>query len=79
MRKRFRRRAAIEPVIGHLKHQYRLLRCFLKGHAGDQVNLMLAAAAWNFRKWMRQGLSFWLWILHRLKNLGRPVLIHSIS
>ena len=44
MRKRFRRRAAIEPLIGHLKYQYRLLRS-LKGHAGDQVNLMLAAAA----------------------------------
>ena len=30
MRKRFRRRAAIEPVISHLKLDSRLLRCFLK-------------------------------------------------
>ena len=45
MRARFRRRAAIEPVISHLKHQYRLVRCFLKGFVGDQVNLLLAAAA----------------------------------
>jgi IS5 family transposase len=45
MRARFRRRAAIEPVISHLKHQYRLVRCFLKGFVGDQINLLLAAAA----------------------------------
>jgi transposase, IS5 family len=38
-------RAAVEPVISHLKHQYRLLRCFLKGFVGDQINLLLAAAA----------------------------------
>ena len=43
MRKRFRRRAAIEPVISHLKADFRLLRCFLKGFQGDQLNLMLAA------------------------------------
>jgi IS5 family transposase len=60
MRKRFRRRAAIEPVISHLKADYRLLRCFLKGFQGDQINLMLAAAAWNFRKWMRILPLFWL-------------------
>ena len=60
MRKRFRRRAAIEPVISHLKHDSRLLRCFLKGFQGDQLNLMLAAAPWNFRKWMRLFVLFWL-------------------
>jgi hypothetical protein len=38
MRKRFRRRAAIEPVISHLKADFRLLRCFLKGFQGDQLN-----------------------------------------
>ncbi len=63
MRKRFRRRAAIEPVISHLKHDFRLLRCFLKGFQGDQLNLMLAAAAWNFRKWMRLFTLFWLRLL----------------
>ena len=63
MRARFRRRAAIEPVISHLKYDFRLLRCFLKGFAGDQINLLLAAAAWNFRKWMRNASSFWLHLL----------------
>jgi IS5 family transposase len=38
---RFRRDAAIESVIGHLKHQSRLLRCFLKDFIRDQVNLLL--------------------------------------
>lgn len=60
MRARFRRRAAIEPVISHLKHQYRLARCFLKGFVGDQVNLLLAAAAWNLKKWLRAAALFWL-------------------
>ena len=66
MRQRFRRRAAIEPVISHLKHDYRLLRCFLKGFQGDNINLMLAAAAWNLRKWMREYASFWLRLLRAL-------------
>ena len=68
MRKRFRRRAAIEPLISHLKHDFRLLRCFLKGFQGDQLNLMLAAAAWNFRKWMRLFILFWLRFLCSLST-----------
>jgi len=63
MRARFRRRAAIEPVISHLKHQYRLARCFLKGFSGDQMNLLLAAAAWNLKKWLRTAALFWLQLL----------------
>jgi IS5 family transposase len=66
MRQRFRRRAAIEPVISHLKHDNRLGRRFLKGFTGDNINLMLAAAAWNFRKWMREFASFWLVLLRML-------------
>ena len=66
MRARFRRRAAIEPVISHLKHQYRLVRCFLKGFVGDQVNLLLAAAARNLKKWLRTTAFFWLQLLRLL-------------
>lgn len=51
-RKRHRRRAAIEPVIGHLKQSYRLGRNFLKGVNGDQINVLLAAAAMNFKRLM---------------------------
>lgn len=58
-RKRFRRRAGIEPIIGHLKSDHRLKRNFLKGFMGDQINLLMAAAAFNFKKWMRDD---FLWL-----------------
>ena len=51
-RKKFRRRAAIEPIIGHLKSDYRLSRNYLKGFIGDEINLLLAASAWNLKKWI---------------------------
>lgn len=51
-RKKFRRRAAIEPIIGHLKNDYRMARNYLKGFVGDQINLLMAACAWNLKKWM---------------------------
>lgn len=47
-----RKRAAIEPIIGHLKQDYRLQRNWLKGSQGDAINLLMAACAWNLRKWM---------------------------
>ena len=53
MRKRFRKRAGIEPVIGHLKSDHRLNKNYFKGFEGDQMNVLMAAAAFNFRKWMR--------------------------
>lgn len=51
-RKRFKRRAAIEPVISHLKHDYRMIRNYLKGASGDTINLLLAASAMNFKRAM---------------------------
>lgn len=51
-RKKFRRRAAVEPIIGHLKNDYRMARNYLKGFIGDQINLLMAATAWNMKKWM---------------------------
>ena len=68
-RKRFRRRAGIEPVIGHLKSDHRLKRNFLKGFEGDQINLLMAAAAFNFKKWMREAIfwpHYWRTILNAL-------------
>jgi IS5 family transposase len=66
MRERFRKRAGIEPVIGHLKSDHRLNRNFLKGFAGDRMNVLLAAAAFNFKKWMRLFLfACYLWRLKR--------------
>jgi len=68
-KKRFARRSAIEPVIGHLKSDYRMARCFLKGSIGSKLNLMLSAAAWNFRKWIRE--SIFVYILRRARILTR--------
>jgi len=67
-RKQCRRRAAIEPVIGHLKSDYRLARNFLKGTIGDRINLLMAACAWNLKQWLLA--IFWLFIPWRkLQNL----------
>ena len=52
LRKGFKRRAAIEPKIGHLKQDHRLSRNFYKGIKGDNNNVMLAAAAMNFKRMM---------------------------
>lgn len=46
----FRKRAGIEPVIGHCKSDHRLSRNFYKGLFGDSINVMLAAAAFNFKR-----------------------------
>lgn len=49
-RQRFRRRAGIEPVISHLKHDHRMIRNFLRGALGDAINALLAACAFNVKK-----------------------------
>lgn len=53
-RKKFRRRAAIEPVIGHLKNHFRMGQNYLSGSNSSQINAFLAAAGWNFKKMMKQ-------------------------
>ena len=50
---RCRSRAGIEGLISHLKHDHRMIRNYLSGTAGDQINTLLAAAAYNMKKWMR--------------------------
>ena len=50
---RCRSRAGIEGLISHLKHDHRMLRNYLSGTAGDRINTLLAAAAYNMKKWMR--------------------------
>jgi IS5 family transposase len=53
LRRLIRKRALIEPVIGHLKSGFRLCRNFLHGWEGDELNVLLAAAGWNLRKLLR--------------------------
>lgn len=67
-RKRYARRATIEPVIGHLKNDYRMARCFLKGTMGASINLGLAAAAWNLKKWINES-SFWRFFTRLLEKV----------
>ena len=47
IRREMRRRAAIEPVIGHMKAEHRMGRNDLKGRDGDRANAALAAAGDN--------------------------------
>ena len=68
----FRKRAGIEPVIGHCKSDHRLGRNFYKGLLGDAINVMLAAAAYNFKRAMRV-----LWIL--LKRISETLTQGDIS
>ena len=70
-RKRCRRRAAIEPIIGHLKTDFRLTRNFLKGIVGDEINLLMAACAWNMAKWMRESILFLFALVFRPKRMLR--------
>ena len=53
IRREMRRRAAIEPVIGHLKAEHRMDRNHLKGRHGDRANAVLAAAGYNFHLLLR--------------------------
>ena len=57
IRREMHRRAAVEPVIGHLKSDHRMDRNYLKGRAGDRANAVLAAAGYNFAlllRWLEQ-------------------------
>ena len=73
IKRELRRRSAIEPVIGHMKAEGHLDRCYLKGHAGDAANAILAAVGYNFRR-----ILAWLRILLRL-ILARPVASFAIN
>jgi IS5 family transposase len=53
IRREMRRRAAVEPVIGHLKAEHRMGRNYLKGPEGDRNNAVLAAAGYNFSLLLR--------------------------
>ena len=83
--RRMKRRAAVEPSIGHLKTEHRLERNRLKGVGGDAINAILSAASMNFQKLMRAaGLLFAHIIfdlLSRLQSLinssGQLIAMHA--
>jgi transposase, IS5 family len=68
IKRELRRRSAIEPVIGHMKAEGHLGRCYLKGRAGDAANAILSAVGHNLRlvlAWLRMILRFILLALFR--------------
>ncbi len=63
IKREMRRRAAIEPVIGHIKNEHRMDRNYLAHSSGDAINAVLAAAGYNFRlllNWLRLLLRLFL-------------------
>lgn len=60
IKRELKRRAAVEPVIGHLKAEHRMGRNHLAHAAGDAINAVLAAVGYNFRLLIR-----WLKVLLR--------------
>lgn len=54
IKRKLKRRNAIEPIIGHLKSDGRLARNFLKGTLGDAMNALLCGAGHNVRKILNQ-------------------------
>jgi transposase, IS5 family len=61
-----RRRAAVEPVIGHAKEEHRMGRNYLAHAAGDAINAILAAVGYNFRRLLKWLALLWLAILAAL-------------
>jgi IS5 family transposase len=66
IRREMKRRAAVEPVIGHTKAEHRLGRNYLKGRDGDRSNAVLAAAGYNFSLLLR-------WLARLLRALIRAL------
>ena len=67
-----RSRAAIEPVIGHVKSDHRMLRNFLKGVKGNKINAILAGAAFNFKKALNEIKAFVFFYLKLWLNSTVP-------
>ena len=62
IKRTMRRRAAVEPVIGHMKADHRMNRNFLAHATGDAINAVLAAVGANFRR-LLNWLALWLALL----------------
>jgi len=66
IRREMKRRAAVEPVIGHVKAEHRMDRNYLKGRLGDRINAVLAAAGYNFGLLLRWLAELLRLIIHAL-------------
>ncbi len=72
-----KRRAAIEPVIGHLKSDHRMGRNYLKGELGDKMNAVLAGCGRNLRKLLQ--ILFWPFFQIRFCDRFRSVFGNFLS
>ena len=63
LKRAFRRRAAVEPVIGHLKNEHRMGRNYLAHRTGDAINAVLAAVGYNFKLLLTWLALLCAWIL----------------
>ena len=76
-----RRRAAVEPVIGHLKSDHRMDRNFLIGAHGDATNGVLAAVGYNFARliaWLR-AIFCAFWLAARLASITPPAQLSAAA
>ncbi len=72
IRRQLKRRAAIEPVIGHCKEDHRMGRNFLAHRDGDAINAVLAAAGYNFRRLMAWIGLVLRWVLQAFMHNPTP-------
>ena len=71
LRRALKRRNAIEPIIGHAKHDGLMGRNYLLGAAGDAMNAILAAAGHNLRIILRKLRFYWLRFMYDLLIVQR--------
>ncbi|MEE3626582.1 IS5 family transposase [Nitrospirillum sp. BR 11752] len=77
IKREMKRRAAIEPIIGHLKAEHRMGRNYLKGRSGDRINAVLAAAGFNFHLLVRWLKYLWRALFLALQVQSKMALISS--
>lgn len=77
IKKKLKRRNAVEPVIGHMKADGRLGRNFLKGTQGDAMNALLCGAGHNLRKILRRLALLLAQILQCLQRLEQKQVANS--
>jgi len=73
VKRALRRRAAVEPVIGHLKQDHRMGRNFLAHCEGDANNAVLAAVGYNFSLLLNWLSLLWACFLATLDTLTVPL------
>jgi transposase, IS5 family len=67
-----KRRAAVEPVIGHQKTDHRMGRNFLAHAIGDAANAVLSAVGYNTRRLLAWLALLLAWILYNLRASQNP-------